>query len=130
MTDPINIDDVVARFPASQRDLIRELCTRDGGNLRDYYAKVVPQPIVVAATEGDLPRKIERKCCQYKSCGNTDLMLEAHPRFEHVEADQYRRVPFFHYVRESNGDVFWAGSLNEIVERLNDPTWYPVADGD
>lgn len=129
-----SLEDVLARFPEEQRDAVRSACI--GGrwglneNLVAYFGRLELQQIITASSFEDLPKTLVRKCCQYKSCGATDLALQVSHRYEHVEGDMYRRVGSSAvYARTSNDDVFWhASTIEEMLAKVNDPTWYPEQD--
>ena len=64
-----------------------------------------------------LPIGIIRQCCQHKSCGGTTLQLH---REETVEG------PTHSYRRERNHDYFFGANTDAgLVEKLNDPEWWP-----
>ncbi|MBF4549312.1 hypothetical protein [Pseudoclavibacter sp. VKM Ac-2888] len=122
------IDAVVARFDPAHQNRVRQLIGTDE-ELADYWGVIIPQPHLEM-----LPKKLTRKCCTYKTCGNTELVLSESFASLPVEAArrgqvagplslQYMR---FAYRRVSNDDVFFSGSFTQALEFVNDPWSFPI----
>ncbi len=90
-----------------------------------YEDCLIPQPTIpVDAGEDAFPEKLMRKCCPWKSCGNTDLY-----RSFGYEFDSGHRV--YGYKRGSNDDWYFGpyGSLEELVAAMNNAELWPVDEG-
>lgn len=87
----------------------------------DYDAVILDQPILPAdAKERDLPVNLLRKCCAYRSCGNTELYLHIH-----VDPDTGERS--YTYRRLANDDDFFGpADLPGIIEHLKYRLLWPV----
>lgn len=127
------LESVLTRFAEPVRAVVRAECVDERGEIYEgrvaYYGRVVVQPAITATAFDELPEHIERKCCQYKSCSNTDLYRADDDQYTPVVgAGLYRKVTGCGYKRCSN-DEWHAGpydSVEELVMWLNDPRWFPV----
>ena len=91
-----------------------------------YDARIIDQRLLPAdATETDLPATLERKCCPYKSCGTTDLYLDAGFNRQTGERD-------YAYLRGSNDEPYYGPttSVAALVEMVNDRVTWPVRERD
>lgn len=91
-----------------------------------YFGEmVVPQPRLTA-----LPQKLVRKCCAYKSCGNTELYLVTEFVYEPAPdagPGLFRRTEVYGYCRASNDDMYFSYQpLEKMLELVNDPEQFPV----
>ncbi|WP_159599439.1 hypothetical protein [Agromyces humi] len=107
----------------------------------EYRATLEPQQTYPPGTAwADLPDTIERKCCLYKSCGNTTIVKTAVPLID-LDSPTGSRHGYV-YARESNGDYYFrvcdtvdeliervCDTVDELIERVNDPTYWPVREG-
>lgn len=118
----------VARFDPAHQDRVRELIGSND-DLTSYFGVIVPQPHLET-----LPEKLTRKCCTYKSCGNTELVLSK--SFLSVPVNPDVRGQFtgylslqsmrFAYRRASNEDVFFSGNHTQALAFANDPYYFPI----
>lgn len=106
-------DAVVARFDPAHQERVRQLIGTDE-ELAGYWGRVEVQPNLAS-----VPEELTRKCCTYKTCGNTNLELE-------VGGPLFRGKRRYTYRRASNGDVFFTGSREEAIEFVNDPWYFPL----
>ena len=109
-----------ATLPAYLRE--REAEHRASADPEDRKWLRVPQPLYSPDTPfNELPKRIIRQCCESKTCGGTDLYLE---RVEAVVDGT--PATYFEYRRGSNDEVhFGASTLEELIEKLNDPARWP-----
>lgn len=114
------IDAVVARFDPAHQDRVRHLIGIDD-ELAGYWGVIIPQPHLET-----LPEKLTRKCCTYKTCGNTELYLE-----DETEGVPAILRPFLGnrthtYRRFSNDDAYMSGTRAEVLAMINDPYYFPI----
>ncbi|MBF4459388.1 hypothetical protein [Pseudoclavibacter sp. VKM Ac-2867] len=122
------IDAVVARFDPAHQGRVRHLIGTDD-ELAGYWGVIIPQPHLET-----LPEKLTRKCCTYKTCGNTDLVLSKSFLSVPVNPDLRRQFTGylslqsmrFAYRRASNDDVFFSGNHTQALEFANDPWYFPI----
>lgn len=121
--------ELLKRFSEPQQAILRkrlDASIRDQESMLQYLERIQPQPEVSAAIHSELPKRISRKCCMFKSCGNTSLYFSLDSEVNEFELDT--RV-LFTYKRESNDDIFFQSySVEGLVEKLNDPLYYPLAE--
>ena len=89
---------------------------------KEYDACLVEQPTIPANADVDeLPKQILRKCCPYKSCGNTDLYLAA-------EYDRHTGTRIYGFRRGSNDDWYFGPYtvLADLIEAMNRREQWPV----
>lgn len=89
---------------------------------REYERVLIPQPLIPTdAGEDAFPERLERKCCPYKSCRNTDL-------YRAFEYDRHTGARVFGYRRGSNDDWYYGphGNLAALAEEMNNPERWPV----
>lgn len=73
------------------------------------------------STFEELPERIDRQCCSWKSCGTVDLFKRLDSRVIDGKA-----VLLYEYARSSNEDTYFSSSTVEgLVEQLNDATHWP-----
>ena len=92
--------------------------------LAEYRARLVEQPALdPSTTAAELPKQIVRKCCPYKSCGNTDLYLDS--RLHRDEGGQ--AVDLYGYRRQSNDNwYFHPTDLPGLIACLSNDEYWPV----
>lgn len=85
---------------------------------REHLWILVPQPLYSPDTPfEELPQRIIRQCCRHRTCGGTDL---------HLHREQTVQGMTYSYRRGSNDDYFFgADTVAGLVEKLNDPEWWP-----
>lgn len=99
----------------------------------EYIQTLVPQPTIAdGASWQVLPDIIVRKCCLYKSCGNTRLVKRLHTM---ATSNERGYTVIVGYDRESNGEPYAhlpganvddPESVAKLVRALNDPLYWPV----
>jgi hypothetical protein len=79
----------------------------------------VPQPKFAATTSFDeLPETVERVCCRGKSCAPTKLF-----KFKNADLDGV----YYGYARGNDEEYFATLTVTDLVEKLNDPDYWPTA---
>lgn len=75
--------------------------------------------LVEAGTNFDsLPETVTRRCCAGKSCKNTRLTKFS----EMTEEGEY-----FGYARDNEEPYFTAATVEELVTKLNDSSYWPTS---